>query len=648
MPAPLSPTPEDKDKLKVDPPALSADQGLQTGEQVQQFVNSQEGQAVVADIQEKIEEEQIHEEQTAAFYVEQQRQEEAALAQAIREEEEKKEEQAAAIQAEAVAQIADRRADDLANKPPEAVQPPEPTAKDNLDAINEELKETEAKKEAVTKRYDKLDKALDETDKLENDTAAIQAKIDKLTSPEALEADQKAIDDLIAEGKDEEAIARGRENQEKYAQVGALNDMLSVAKGEKKMYGQDGQPVTSFKDAAFIVPKDQNLSKEGDKYFLTNAGGEKKELQGAQLAEMSSVRQLVSSNRNAEINDIASRISNLNERKKEAEATLAMGQPKAGTNPKPQSQPKQAPQPQVKKKEATEDKDQPFANKLLQMMIELQSFVFKKIRDSIKSDKKEVKEVQEQKEQSKAATKPQPKSPKPQAKKKEEAEDKDQPFSNQLLQMMIDLQLYVLKKLIDLFKNDKKEQKEQTEQRVKEEALAQKKEGEPLQPIASAAVTASQDQQATVTVGQTLPHVAPSDDNTAAVTAPVSQDADTASRAMSPPADGKDQSPPLDQTLDNTQPGDGQVAPVALAALDNTPTPTPTPANTVADNITVALPSTPEQSPMPMSSPPSTVGDLSTRMMLDTADYDNHLQAVNNDSVTPTEPQQKEISGLAR
>ena len=51
--------------------------------------------------------------------------------------------------------------------------------------------------------------------------------------------------------------------------------MVSVLENKKLMYNKEGERVTSFKEADFVVPKDQKILKVGKNYYLL---GEKEEL----------------------------------------------------------------------------------------------------------------------------------------------------------------------------------------------------------------------------------------------------------------------------------------------------------------------------------------------------------------------------------
>lgn len=81
------------------------------------------------------------------------------------------------------------------------------------------------------------------------------------------------INKLITEGKKEEAQVKLLKQNALNLQLIGIRDMVSVLKGEKIFCDVDGKPVSHFKDAVFILSKEQRIVKDPDgKYYLLKPG----------------------------------------------------------------------------------------------------------------------------------------------------------------------------------------------------------------------------------------------------------------------------------------------------------------------------------------------------------------------------------------
>ncbi|CEK12027.1 hypothetical protein [Legionella hackeliae] len=124
---------------------------------------------------------------------------------------------------------------------------------------------------------------------------------------------------MIEDGDNTGARTKLQELNAKNLQIGTLKDMLAVTKGEKHMYNQQGERVSSFTEADFIVPSDKQLVKEGNEFYLLDQGKSlndsnrdtaKQDFLRAQ-SEMTSVKNLIDSNRTIETSEVDKKIANI-------------------------------------------------------------------------------------------------------------------------------------------------------------------------------------------------------------------------------------------------------------------------------------------------------------------------------------------------
>ncbi|KTD22999.1 Dot/Icm system substrate protein LidA [Legionella lansingensis] len=315
--------------------------GLQTTKQVIEFFHTKVGEALLETFrEERIKEEEMRE---AMFLQAQEEQEELAmlLSEMAAEKEEKEKELML-------------RGQDEPPPPPKAQE--EPTKEKDkakigrfdheIDYLNSQLEDVKQEITKATEKYENYDKNLKNVDdtisKLESETKngtredkikAIEDEISKLEGTKE-ERDEKAqaifklIDDGLKLGgqEGEEMVAQAKKELEelnaKNLQIGTLKDMLAVTKGDKIMYKSNGETTTSFQEADFVVPKDKQLVKEGEEFYLLNQGEKlsdenrttaKQDFDNAK-GEMSSVKNLVSSNRSIEMGELDQKVKNLSDR----------------------------------------------------------------------------------------------------------------------------------------------------------------------------------------------------------------------------------------------------------------------------------------------------------------------------------------------
>lgn len=285
---------------------------------------------IIQDVQEKEKEKQIF----FMEYMETLKKEIMTLMKILNETEEQQQDQRQASQQEA-ALISQQLAK---NAVPTDIKP---TEQSKLSTELFGLNDIIGKKEQQYKDYDdNIDKAEQFIEKLppnrDDSIKSLKAEIARLEGTEQQAfAEVDKIDDLIAQGKDDEAHRLSEARQARVVQVAALKDMLSVAEGSKKMYGQDGNPTDSYKEARFIVPADQKLVKEGSDYFLLNAlprSNDKEPYQfpplsadnkaqagrdfqkAMQQKEISCVRDVIDSNKSIEMRELSSKVESIQQR----------------------------------------------------------------------------------------------------------------------------------------------------------------------------------------------------------------------------------------------------------------------------------------------------------------------------------------------
>lgn len=190
-----------------------------------------------------------------------------------------------------------------------------------------ELLEVEHERIKTTSRYDNYDKNI-------NDANAFVATLEHDNKPETIDklqnriarlektndAEAEVIHKLVDKGEYEQARSRLDSLNAKNLQIGTLKDMMSVTKGDKEMYNNNGEQVQSFKDADFVVARDKKIVKEGEQYYLLGKDqqltyrnrGEAKEAFLYSKSQMSSVKNLVSTNRGIEMGALDADVSRLN------------------------------------------------------------------------------------------------------------------------------------------------------------------------------------------------------------------------------------------------------------------------------------------------------------------------------------------------
>lgn len=125
----------------------------------------------------------------------------------------------------------------------------------------------------------------------------VQARIADLHSKLEVQLDE--ITALIEAGKNDEARVLMRQQRGLHLQLAHLNHLIQVHQGDQQLFNAEGQPVQSFKDAAYSLPHHQKMTSDnkGELYLLSDSLDLQK-IKGASDAELqlSLVKKIVKDN----------------------------------------------------------------------------------------------------------------------------------------------------------------------------------------------------------------------------------------------------------------------------------------------------------------------------------------------------------------
>ena len=99
--------------------------------------------------------------------------------------------------------------------------------------------------------------------------ATVHEKIQQLTSE--IHLDTNEINQLLEEGKDDEAHEKITISNARNLHIAMLLDMIAVIEGDKHLYTKDGIKTTNFHEAEFIISKQNVLVFQNGKYYLVGA-----------------------------------------------------------------------------------------------------------------------------------------------------------------------------------------------------------------------------------------------------------------------------------------------------------------------------------------------------------------------------------------
>ncbi|OCH97716.1 hypothetical protein [Legionella jamestowniensis] len=293
--------------------------GLQTDSITTRFFNSREGKEVVAHIVEAYEKKEQEKEIMLELFAEYETNA-AAILSAIEEEEEERQEVMLHEQPVKLSQQSKR--EEVKDKE----KPTITSYEEDLASLETELEDAENELLQAKAKYENYDNNLREVDSFittldSSDIAGTQKALEKEIERASaeLKAEAETVSTLVDEGDYAGARTKLEQLNAKNLQIGTLKDMLAVTKGEKQMYNQNGELVSSFKEAAFIVPSDKQLIKEGEQFYLldkgktlssTNREAAREDFVNAK-SEMASVRNLVDNNRSTELGEIDQKIAGI-------------------------------------------------------------------------------------------------------------------------------------------------------------------------------------------------------------------------------------------------------------------------------------------------------------------------------------------------
>ncbi|MGL5743252.1 MAG: hypothetical protein ACRCXC_12325 [Legionella sp.] len=129
-----------------------------------------------------------------------------------------------------------------------------------------EGKQLTEKHDTYNKNFDEFYSSAQKYEKITTTKGDIQKEIKKLQK----EADDLA-DQISNTGDDEQAYRLGHQLNAVSFKIANLEDLLARKTGDKKFVDAEGK-AASFKNAAFIIPKNQQIKKVGNEYFLLEKG----------------------------------------------------------------------------------------------------------------------------------------------------------------------------------------------------------------------------------------------------------------------------------------------------------------------------------------------------------------------------------------
>jgi hypothetical protein len=136
----------------------------------------------------------------------------------------------------------------------------------SLDVLVELESMIEANYEAFLNHMDNFEQALPESLSLDYLESEIQALKQGLT--EGLDSIRNLLDGDIHQN----IVPERQEQMRLHMQLAALERMKEVADGVKKYVGSEGEAVSAYRDAAFILEKEDTLVKHEGKYYLLKPG----------------------------------------------------------------------------------------------------------------------------------------------------------------------------------------------------------------------------------------------------------------------------------------------------------------------------------------------------------------------------------------
>jgi hypothetical protein len=283
--------------------------GLQNAEKVIAFLKTKTAEKLRAEIEKYFAEKKEMDLIMAQHNLMKERKEQAIIQQDLAEEEEGKELFMRSIAVE-----------NLPQQPPKDLNASETSDEKTTkktSALDLALKDLEKTEEMYSNYNENIDKAenfietLDSVDPL-NQLRMLEDRINELNAEIKEQASEiSKPKGTLEEGKAREILA---ELNAKNLQIAALKDMQEVCKGKKIMYNKEGNPTSTFKEASFIVPRDQKIHKEGGNHYLLGAKEEFKDLNSEQQEarkqgfedskqQISSVREVVAHNRGLDLGE---------------------------------------------------------------------------------------------------------------------------------------------------------------------------------------------------------------------------------------------------------------------------------------------------------------------------------------------------------
>lgn len=148
-------------------------------------------------------------------------------------------------------------------------------------ALEQRSKKLKEERTLITNKYDAMENSLEDApDFLEKTEEEIDAEIKKLQG----EAD-KIADSMMEPGiSDEEVFKRGDQLNAITSKISNLNDIRDSKKTDGKKFVDAEGKTTTYQEAAFVIPKKQEIVKDKDgNYYLLKNGQTEKDLQDPKI-----------------------------------------------------------------------------------------------------------------------------------------------------------------------------------------------------------------------------------------------------------------------------------------------------------------------------------------------------------------------------
>lgn len=157
--------------------------------------------------------------------------------------------------------------DEIYDKYSEAIEAYQKAEED----LEKRVKRLETERERISEKHSVYQKSFDEFD---NESSYLEnLSVDKLeVEKDKLQKEADAIADEMAQTGDEKKLNQLVDKLNTIGfKIANVNDLIDTKK-DKKFINENGEEVSTYKKAAFVVPKDKTVLKDGGEYYLVPKG----------------------------------------------------------------------------------------------------------------------------------------------------------------------------------------------------------------------------------------------------------------------------------------------------------------------------------------------------------------------------------------